>query len=154
MVEHMKKYAYRKKGAALSYAIIAVLILSVFSVSITFIVLRNVNQSKLQEKNLQAYYIAMSATDLCLAALIQEGSGGENDTLLYAMFRPEVSNPATLTDNISLGDGVVNLTVSAVTKNGERWIEIIAVATLIETGQTHTTNLQFKYSEPRVQILD
>ncbi len=143
----------KRRGAALAFVIVAFLVVTIYAVFIAYLVSNNLNQAKSQEQNLQAHYLAISGTDLCLAALTQEGSGGPDDTLLYTLFNPSISNPTTLTDDVNMEGGTVNLTVSAVSRNSERWIEIVAVATLDVSGVSERTSLMFKYSEPKVQFL-
>ena len=142
----------KRRGAALAFVIVAFLVVTIYSVFIAYLVSTNLNQAKTQERNMQAYYLAMSGVDLCISALIQEGSDGEDDTLMHDLFDPSITNPPTLTDDLELEDGTVNLTVSAITRNSERWIEIVAIATLDISGATERTVLQFKYSEPRIQM--
>lgn len=149
---HVKSFSH-KCGAALVYVIIAFMVMTIFSVAVISIVFSNLNQVQAQERDLQAYYLSLSGTDLCMAALLQQGVNGANDTLLYKAFDPTTKpNPVTITDSLTLDGGVVDLTVKAISKNGQRWIEITSVATLSESTQTETTTLQFQYSNYLIQV--
>jgi type II secretory pathway component PulK len=147
----LTKRTNSKNGAALVLVIISLMVITIFSLIVVRIVYGNLTQAKAQEFELQAYYLSLSGTDLCMSALLQQGSGGANDTLLYINFNPAVNAPGTLTDTLTLDDGVVNLTVSAISKSGERWIVIQSAATLNGSAATRTTRLEFMYSNPLVQ---
>ena len=139
------------KGAALIYVVIVLAVIMIFSALVANYVISNLQQSKYQERVLQAYYLSFSGSDLCLAALLQEGVGGANDTLLYTQFNPSITAPAPLTDTLHLDGGQVDLTISATTRDGERWIVIESEATLNQSGVSQTTFLEFLYSNPLVQ---
>ena len=140
-----------RRGAALTYVIVAFLLVSVYSVFIAYMVSTNSNHAKYQEQSMQAYYLSLSGTDLCIAALIQEGAGGEGDTLLNAMFNPSIANPVVLTDDLYLEAGLVNLTISAITKDGVRWVQIVAISVLHDSGESYTTTVQFQFSDPKIK---
>ena len=147
LVKRLKK----NNGAALAFVIIVLAVVTIFSLIVANLVLGNLTQAKTQERQIQAYYIAQSGTDLCMSALLQQGPGGANDTLLYQKFNPTIASPGTLSDSLVLTGGVVNLTVSATLINGDRWIVIQSVATLDGSSTTGTTTLEFQYSDPLVQ---
>ncbi|MDD3932073.1 MAG: hypothetical protein PHT04_07865 [Eubacteriales bacterium] len=141
-----------KKGVAIVYVIIVLVVVMLFSSLVVNHVYRNLQQAKYQERILQAYYLSLSGTDLCLAALMKEGIGGESDTLLYSHFNPSISTPSPLVDTLYLDGGIVQLSISAATRNGERWIIIESTAVLDNTGETKTTYLDFLYSNPLIQL--
>jgi hypothetical protein len=141
-----------KKGVALVYVIIVLVVVTLFSTLVVNHVYRNLQQAKYQEQVLQAYYLSVSGTDLCLAALLQEGTGGEDDTLLYMQFNQSIATPSPLTDTLGLDGGSVYLTVSATTREGERWIVIESKAVLHDTSVSKTTYLDFLYSNPLIQL--
>jgi hypothetical protein len=141
----------KKKGVALTYVVVIFAVIVILSMAIVGMTYTNLVQAKAQEIEMRAYYLSVSGYDLCLSALLQQGSGGQNDTLLYQYFNPTILTPATMTDTLSLPDGVVHLTVSAYAKDGERWISIQSTGTLNSTGTTKTTKLDFMYANPAVQ---
>ena len=87
------KQKLNKRGAALVYVIIVLVVIMIFSTLVVNHVYRNLQQAKYQERVLQAYYLSISGTDLCLAALMQEGVGGSDDThcsILISILRSPV----------------------------------------------------------------
>ena len=147
----MTKQTNRKKGVALIYVVIALAVVMIFSSIVVNLVYSNVLQAKAQERILQAYYLSLSGTDLCFAALLQEGIGGSQDTLLYTNFNPAIASPTPLTDTLVLDEGIVLLDVSAETRDGERWIIIEAEAALNDADVSQTTYFEFMYSNPLIQ---
>ncbi len=151
-----KNIINNKRGAALIYVMVTLVILSVFAAVIASICQANLMEAKFQENYNRAYYLALSAQDLCLAALLQEGTYGANDTLVYNEFstakKPIISMTRTLTDTLTLEDGVVNITVQAITVDGDRWVEIVSSAVLNSSSVTRSSTLQFQVSNPLVQI--
>ncbi len=131
-------------------------VLSLFVTVISSILMANLNGAVYQEKYLKAYYLSKSGADLCLAALLKQGTGGANDTLLYKEYsvaeNPSISTTEILTDTISPdGENSVDITVKALTISGERWVEIKSVATLTDSSFSKTTVLQFLVSNPLVK---
>lgn len=141
-----------RKGAALVYVIVVLVVLMIFSALVANIMLSNLRQAKYQERILQAYYLSASGTDLCLAALLQEGVGGSQDTLLNTHFNPSITSPSPLNDTLALNGGVVHLTVTATTRDGERWIIIESRGVLDNSDVAQTTYLEFLYDNPLVQM--
>ena len=146
-----KNQINRKKGVALIYIVLVLAVITIFSLIVVNYVTSNILQAKTQERTLQAYYLSLSGTDLCLAALLQEGVGGSQDTLLYEHFNPAILNPAPLTDTLVLSDGVVLLDISAETRDGERWIIIESEGVLNSSDVSQTTYLEFLYTNPLIQ---
>jgi hypothetical protein len=145
------KYKGKRNGAALAFVIIVLAVITIFSILVAQLVSGNLKQAKAQELDLQAYYVSVSGSELCFSALLQEGSGGVNDTLLYQKFNPSIANPETLTDHFELDGGTVDLTVSATVLGTERWVVILSTATLADSTTTKTTTLEFQYSNPLIQ---
>lgn len=142
-------------GAALIFVIVALVVFVIFLAAVSTLFQTNLFQARAQEDNLKAYYISLAGSDLCFAALLQEGPGGENDTLLYKEFsivtKPVISSTPVLTDTLTLTGGAVTVTVQAITVNGQRWVEIKSGATLDSSNAVKTTSLQFQVSNPLVQ---
>ena len=141
----------RKQGAALINVVIVLAVIMIFSALLARYFYSNLQQSKYQERVLQAYYLSQSGTDLCLTALLQEGSDGPEDSLLFEKFNPTITSPGELTESLDLVDGTVDLVVSATAKDGERWIVIESKGTLNQSNVSQTTYLEFLYENPLVQ---
>ncbi len=141
----------KKKGAALAFVIIVFAVIMIFAMIVGNIVNNNLVQARAQERDLQVYYLAQSGIDLCLSSLMQQGTGGANDTLLYQKYNPSVTSPQTLSDHLSLPNGSVDLTISASAVNSERWITIQCLATLSGSSTMKTSTLAFQYSNPLIR---
>jgi len=144
-----------RNGAALIYVILALAIVMIFAGAIASLVRENLMQAKAQEDEIKAYYLSLSGSDLCFAALLQQGIGGEHDTLLYQQFSKDThpALPSTkLTDTLHLDGGDVAIEVKALDRSGERWVQIKSTATLSSSSVTKTTTLQFQASNPLVQF--
>lgn len=156
----LKEIAKDQSGAALIFVLLALVIVSIFSIAIVNLVHENLSQATAQEDAVKAYYLALSGSDLCYAALMQEGTGGENDTLLYQQFstaaHADVDATPILTDTMGEADqiegGTIALTVKAFEREGERWVEINSTATLHDSSVSKTTTLQFLVSNPMIQF--
>ena len=155
MLRKTKKILDNQSGVALIFVILALVIVSIIGAGIANLVHANLMQAKAQEDDMKAYYLSLSGSDLCFAALLQEGTNGEDDTLLYQQFGEDAHPilPTTeLTDTLHLDGGDVEVSVTALDKSGERWVQIISKATLSSSSVTKTTTLQFLASNPIVQI--
>jgi len=143
-----------KSGAALIFVIVALVVFVIFLAAVSTLFQTNLFQAKAQEDNLKAYYLSLAGSDLCFAALLQEGPLGEDDTLLHKLYSVEehAALPTTvLTDTLAMTGGAVSITVHAITKNGDRWVEIQSGADLDDSNINKTTVLQFQVSNPLVQ---
>lgn len=152
MLQILSKRLQNNSGAALVYVLITLVVVTIYIAMIGNLFQSNLKQVKAQEQSIKAYYLALSGTDLCMSSLLQHGTPQEvDDTLLYQNFRPSVITPETLTDDLTLEGGIVNLTVNAVVINEDRWIEIQSIATLDQTGATKKITIQFDYENPLIQ---
>ena len=162
MLRKAKQILDNQSGAALIFVLLALVIVSIIGAGIASLVHENLMQAKAQEDEMKAYYLSISGSDLCFAALLQENydAYGVKYTLLSKEFTTEAhSNPAStpqLTDTLGEADGLeggsVQITVSAFDKSdGERWVQIVSTATLDSSSVTKKTTLQFQASNPLVQ---
>lgn len=147
-----------RRGAALIFVILALVLVSIFALAVASLVHGNLDQAVNQESDMQAYYLALSGQDLAYSALLQEDVDG--NTLVDTYFSTAVhSNPADvvpLTDILGSADGMsggtVTITVSAITNDSERWVKIVSEAALDDSGVTKTITLMFQASNPLIQI--
>ncbi|WP_425449556.1 hypothetical protein [Dethiothermospora halolimnae] len=149
------KIIHKDDGAALITVLIAFMVIMIFLGGTIMLFSNNLVQSKTQERGVEAYYLAISGIDLGVAALLQEGPGGENDTLLYKKYseymKPNINDTPTLDDTISCDNGKIHITIKAKNIDGKRWIEVHSIGTLKDTSISRSTNLQFLASNPKVQ---
>ena len=157
MQKQLYKIIKKQDGAALLIVMMLVVLLSIILTVTASILTGNMREAKNQEHYLKAYYLAQSATDLCMAALLQQevDDEDETDTLLYEEFstngHSNIANTPILADTVDLEGGSVDVTVRAITVSGERWVEIISVATLSDINITKTTTLQFQANNPLIK---
>ncbi|MFA9399050.1 MAG: hypothetical protein ACERKV_12415 [Clostridiaceae bacterium] len=147
------KKNHKKNGAALVLVLVTFLVICIFTAIISSIIETNLMQAKSQENSMKAYYLALSGSDLCFAALLQKGPSGDNDTLLYKRFNPTNVAPSPLTDTLTLDGGTVDITVTSMPNDayGERWVEIKSIAKLDHSTTKKTVILQFQFSNPSIQ---
>lgn len=147
-----------ERGAALIFVILALVIVSILAMAIASLVRSNLSQTVSQEDNLKAYYLAMSGQELAYAALLQVdtsvGVDPNKNTLVKSYFI--TGDPAEtitpLSDTLTLEGGSVDVTVRALDKDTERWVEITSTATLEGSSVTKKVTLQFLATNPIVQI--
>ncbi len=148
-----KKKSSCKKGLGYIYVIFASVILIVFLTCTLTLVLGNLRQAKYQESKLQAYYLALSGIDLATAALLQQGSGETNDTLLYQVFVLGTREYIEDTE-LQLADGKVYLKVNAFSKDGEKWIKVLSKGTLTSSNVSQTVTMSFPINNPSQKVWD
>ncbi len=138
------------------YVIFAFLMITIFLTCVLGLFQSNLNQAKNQERKVQAYYLSLSGVDIATAALLQPGSGGDDDTLLNKRFStsamPVLNTSFCLSDSLDLTDGTVDVRVSAFQNNGERWIKVKATGTLTDSGVTKTVSMSFPLSNPDERV--
>ncbi len=146
-----------EQGAALAFVLLVLVLTTIFLVGISGIFHANLTQTVAQEDSVEAYYLAQSGVELAFAALIQEGAGGVNDTLLYDSFseatHPTIGATTSLTDTLTFPNGTVAIEVSAFEADGERWIKIESKGTLNGSGIDRIVTLKFNVSNPYLQTL-
>lgn len=150
------------RGTALINVMVTLVVVSVFLGIIASIFAANLRETNFQKQRVKAYYLALSGSDLCYAALVKQGvEGGDNtDTMLYERFSkenvPNIASTPTLTVTMDEADGLVGgtatVTISAFDKNGLRWVKIKSTARLTESTVSNTTTLDIQVTNPLVQI--
>ncbi len=145
----------KQKGSGLVVVLIALAVITILAGALANMVMGNLRQAKQQEKNLKAYYYALTGIDVAVAALLQEGVGGANDTLLYKKFgtvtQPNIATVPTLVDTIDMDGGEARIEVKAILVAGERWINITSAGSL-DDGTSKRSVLRFLASNPSVKV--
>lgn len=155
-----------RRGAALIFVILALVLVSIFALAIASLVHGNLDQAINQESDMQAYYLALSGQDLTYSALLQkqyrtDAYGNEEEyTLVSDEYTTDahsnIADTPTLTDTLGSADGMaggtVTVTVTAVTNSGERWVKIVSTADLDDSDVTKTITLMFQASNPLIQM--
>ncbi len=145
----MTSLKMNKTGATLTFVIIILAVVSIFSLLVFNLSLSNLAQAKAQERQLQAYYLALSGSELCYTALLQEGTGAVDENQPYEIMFKNAS--ASFTETLTLEQGEVNLTISSETVDEDRWIIIGSTSTLTGSSVSSTVWLHFLYSNPIIQ---
>ena len=148
-----------EQGAALAFVLLVLVLTTIFLVGISSIFHANLTQTVAQEDSVEAYYLAQSGVELAFAALIQEGAGGVNDTLLYDSFsidtHPTIGDTTQMTYTFPSTDfpnGSVTIVVKAILEGGERWVQIESTGTLDSSGIDRIVTLKFSVSNTELQI--
>ncbi len=99
-----------RKGVSLIWVIIALVFVSIMTMSIATIAQSNILQAKRQDDTLQAYYIARSGAELTYEALITSSPSLISDFTSAG----NSSNNHTLTqNNITIGSGTADIIVTS-----------------------------------------
>ncbi len=115
-----------RKGVSLIWVIIALVFVSIMTMSISTIAQSNILQAKRQDNIIQAYYIARSGAEITYEALITS-----SPSLLLPFTSPSNStNTHTITDNIVVGEGTANIVVTSYNIDTVKRIRIESIGEL------------------------
>jgi type II secretory pathway component PulK len=157
----MNKHSFgnrnKNKGGAFIVVLIALVVVSILTAALASLVNSNLKMAKHTENSLRAYYLALSGVDITVAALLKQTIEDTDltDTLSYTRFQ---TGSSPITETISIDDGagtVLGTVVVTVTASGtlpERWVNIEAVATMADSGQTARTKMRYLVMNPAVQV--
>lgn len=135
-------------GGTLAFVVILLMVLSVLVASVLLLFNNNLKQAKLQEDNMEAYYLAYSGVEMAYAALLADSN--EKLKELTRLTSPVASH---VTNNVAVGGGEVDLIAVKSTDVGfEGWIKITSTATLTKNGQTYTRILYFDPADPTKKV--
>lgn len=144
-----------KKGAALTAVMIIMVVVMIIIAVIMSLFTSNLKQAKYQESKTQAYYLALSGIDLSLSALMQvkfDILHPEGYKLLYEFLWDSDINPdMALTDEMTIGEGTVYITVSAINTGTVREVKIYSRAVLDASGISNSLTMIFSADNPMVQ---
>jgi hypothetical protein len=124
-------YRKNKNGAALAYAIVVLLVISIFTVSIMSIFSNNLNQVEYQKHYTQAYYLAYSGVEMAFSALIAEDASHVPNHLFNQLKNGTIT--LLTQNNIAYGDGLIDIRAEIVndtTSSYNGWIKITSTGTL------------------------
>jgi type II secretory pathway component PulK len=147
-----------QRGAALIFVILALVIVSILAMAIASLVHSNLAQTVSEEDTLKALQLSgFIGQDQTYAARWQEDVGrahhgghvfSEAATPTCPTPRPQI----TLNGDDGFEGGSVNVTVRALEKDSERWVEITSAAALDDSSVTKTITLQFLAENPLIQM--
>ena len=132
----MLKPLKNKKGAALSFVIMILAVVSIMVGIVAMIASANIKQASAQERGLQAYYIARSGAELAYEVLmtttpsyIDEFKNGTRSTISK--------------DSVDFDEGTADVAVTSSGTGDTQKILITSVGTLKEGNITRTVKLEF-----------
>ena len=127
-----------RKGVSLIWVIIALVFVSMMTMSIATIAQSNILQAKRQDDTLQAYYVARSGAELAYEALITSSPS----LLIPFTSSSNSGNSHILTHkDLEIGSGKVDIEVTSTGLAAERRIQIKSVGNL--NGIAKTIILEF-----------
>ena len=133
-----------KKGSALIYVFIIIIVLSLLTTTILSILASNTKQAKYQQDNIEAYYLAYSGVQMAYSALL-----ANNNAKLTELTR--TTNPVAeqRQTNIPYANGTITVVAKESADAGyENWIIITAVGTLSRNGLQYTRSMYFDPDNP------
>ena len=127
-----------RKGVSLIWVIIALVFVSIMTMSISMITQSNILQAKNQDDTLQAYYVARSGAELAYEALITSSPS----LLIPFTSSSNSGNSHILTHkDLEIGSGKVDIEVTSTGLDADRRIQIESIGKL--KGITKTIILEF-----------
>ena len=127
-----------RKGVSLIWVIIALVFVSIMTMSIATIAQSNILQAKRQDDTLQAYYIARSGAELAYEDLITSSPS----LLIPFTSSSNSGNSHILTHkDLEIGSGKVDIEVTSTGLDADRRIQIESIGKL--KGITKTIILEF-----------
>lgn len=147
-LKKIKQQLNQEQGGLLAFVVIMLMVVSIIVASVLFMFNSNLKQAKLQEDNMEAYYLAYSGVEMAYAALLADSN--EKLKELTRLTSPVASH---VTNNVAIGGGEVDLIAVKSTDVGfENWIKITSTATLSRNGQTYTRILYFDPADPTKKV--
>lgn len=137
----------KRKGSALAFTLIILLVLSIVTISVLFIFNTNLRQAKFQQDSLEAYYLAYSGAEMAYTALLTEVSpnrlkldelGGGNEFV---------------ESNIDFGNGKINISAKiSDEENFNGWIVVKSTGILNSNNHSYTRSLFFDPNNPANKV--
>ena len=131
-----------KKGSALTFVVITLLIVFIMAGIMATIAQTNIKQAGTQEKGLQTYYVARSGAELAYEVIMTTTPS------LLDGFKSDINMKLQQKD-VDFGDGTADITVTTAKETkkdgtkGEQKIYIESVGKLKNSNITRTVKLEF-----------
>ena len=144
MIERILKL-YKRKGAALIWMILAFTITMILMSSIIFLTQQDIRETVKQEERLQTYYIAAAGIDLTYAALMDPINKPKK--IEAAISKIGDTGNKKLSDTIDIKynneiKGIAAVTISRITIDEKKWLQIVSVGKLIGKDTQVTTTMR------------
>lgn len=139
------KYFKNRKGSALIWMIIAFVITMIMMTSIMLLTQQDLRETVMQEERLQTYYIASAGIDMTYAALLDPAHKPKK--IEAAISKIGTVGNKTLTDTINIKSngeikGTATVTISRVTIDEKKWLQIVSVGKLVGKNTQVTTTMR------------
>jgi len=136
-IRNFKVSIDNEKGGTLIFIIMIFMVVAILLASVQTVFMANLRQAKVQEEDIEAYYLAYSGVEMAFSALI--------DNSFALMNNLKNGTVASYTENnINLGDGEIDVVAVKTSDTGfTGWIKITATATVNATGNTYTRTMYF-----------
>lgn len=143
-----------RKGSTIVTVTYIMVIIVIMMTSLGAMFSNNLKQATAQEKNMEAYYLALSGIDMGMSALMQENA--EGNTLLSIEYtkeaEPTVADTPVLAQQFSVDVGTIDIQISAYEDAAnERWVEVVSIGTLSNGVTSKTSRIKFLASNPEIQ---
>lgn len=139
------KVILKKDGVALIWMLISFTMLMILMSSIVYVFRQDIRETVNLEERLQTYYIASAGIDLTYAALMDSSYNPKK--IESAINKIGDSGNKKLIDTINIMNngeikGTAVVTISRVTIDEEKWIQIISVGKLVGKTTEVTTTMR------------
>ena len=149
-MENQNKCKFNKKGAALMFVVIALLVAMIMIVTVAQLAQTNIRQASTQEKGIQAYYIARSGAELAYEALCAPPIARLSQIDTFGNSKLPTPNPTT----ISIGEGKANISLTTkLDSNNKRKIVITSVGTLNQSQISNTVKLEMFADSTMTEVI-
>ncbi len=139
------KFNKNRKGAALVWMILAFSVTFIMMTSIIFLTQQDLRETVKQEERLQTYYIANAGIDLTYAALMDPIHTPKKIEAAINKIGTTGNKKLTDTINIKYNDdikGTATVTISRITIDEKKWVQIVSVGKLTGKDTTVTTTMR------------
>ncbi len=135
----------KQKGAALIWMLIVFTVLSILMSSMFFLTRQDLKETVALEERLQTYYIASAGIDLTYAALMDPSYDPKK--IESAINKIGNSGDKELIDTITIKNngevkGTAVVTISRVTVDDKKWIQIVSVGKLVGKSTEVTSSMR------------
>lgn len=142
----------KRKGAALTWMLIAFVVLMILMGSIIALSRQDLHETRMQAERLQTYYIASAGAELTYAGLMDQKNGLDEMAInkVIARFKTN-TDPVTEEIDIIIDEekkGVAMVTIDKIEKDSINWIRIKSVGQLV--GKESKVSTIIRINEDRI----
>ena len=127
-----------KKGAALVWVLILMVVFVSLTSSMLFISNQDIFETVNHRERTKAYYLAESGIDLAYAALMKKTN--PSDVPLIKTYQDNHSK--VYTQKIMIGTNTVDIRIESILISGKWWVKITSVGTVVDSNISEATSLR------------